>query len=421
MQLERMLNDAKHAATKRDCRLGVERLCYASSLKSALKQHMDLGCRHPLAMNRKIMESAGLPVVSKTSSCKRRGPDAHRQPTGRSWVNRRVHEALRVHGDASTMSDLTTHYWQRWNSMSSPEQKAALLEFGRPAAPLTDGGGDGEPLPVPPPMPMFYCGDGDQWPVSPKVVSDFVGQDTGFCNAAWSIRKEAAEKLVVRDDGRLDGDKMFHRRAACNEVHPGLCASADSDVYTESCRLASHLERWCKDQNCSGKFIRIGDPCEPPTSDVILFVAGTRARRAYAPQAVVFALCSVLSSDGEAWAVALDEDTLIPGTFRFLSAWSVAKVLLRACLPVMKARVGCMDCSPPTEYTSQARVHQLMGTPFVWHGRGQPLGLDILGCSCVECPSFARLFPGWTTHQSSPSWVGGLSSNNQCAFHAVVR
>jgi hypothetical protein len=315
------------------------------------------------------MESAGLPVVSKTSSCKRRGPAATRQPSGRSWVNRRVHEALRVHGDASMMSDLTKTYWQRWHSMSSSEQQAALVEFGRPAAPLighvADGGGDGAPLPVPPPTPMFYCGDGDQWPVSPTVVSDFVGQSTGFCNAAWSLRKEEAEKLVVRDDGRLHGDKMFHRRAACNDVHPGLCALEDSAVYTESCRLASHLERWCKDQKCSGQVIRISDPCEDATSDMILFVAGTRARRAYAPQAVVFALCSVLSSDGDAWTIALDEDPLIPGTFRFLSAWSVAKALLRACCTVMKARVGCMECMPPVGYTSQAHVHQLMGTPFV--------------------------------------------------------
>jgi hypothetical protein len=80
-----------------------------------------------------------------------------------------------------------------------------------------------------------------------------------------------------------------------------------------------------------GSFLKFFDPEHPAECQQVLFLAGRRARRSYAPQALVFAVCEedelVTVSDNQEYSVKFvaREGAAM---FQFWSVWTLAKTFL---------------------------------------------------------------------------------------------
>ena len=163
----------------------------------------------------------------------------------------------------------------------------------------------------------FSCGD-EVWPISPEVMEEFNKGGTGYATAGYRLRWKGKDGLVASGDKNLiPHEHTFQKRFSCQQRHPGLCYSEDSDVYTSALQVAKNIEAWCTADKLHG-YARIYNPDDDSAAQV-LYIADKRSRRTYSPQVVVFALCGTRDAE-----VTFSESPQGNGYY-FSSVWTVAK------------------------------------------------------------------------------------------------
>ena len=144
------------------------------------------------------------------------------------------------------------------------------------------------------------------------------------------------------------------RRFSCAERHPGVCFTKDALQYQEILLLARYIESYCTDGR-RGKFLQIwSDPDAVAVAggeqrvSIVVYVAERRARRPFAPQAVVFAHCDLLGFLEPEWErVWFSEKAR--AHFDFASVWTLAKTIIYARARSVYITEGVTKWVPPGE------------------------------------------------------------------------
>ena len=148
--------------------------------------------------------------------------------------------------------------------------------------------------------------------------------------------------MVNKDAGLISAELALTRRFSCSEKHPGLCFTKDAGIYQDALQLASSLEKLAIES--VGRFLLIEGSDQVDIGNILweqaVFACEHRARRSYAPQAMVFAWCSMVVVDEDCLELSVDEK---PGLaqFDFASVWTVAKAMLRSGGRHFSVSVGC--------------------------------------------------------------------------------
>lgn len=132
-----------------------------------------------------------------------------------------------------------------------------------------DGGEDEDMCVDEPEAPEVWdCGDED-WPIRSNVLNSFLASHPavesagipGIARKAHLIRhhEHQGDLLIVNDVKDVPEEKVFRHRFCCHEVHPGLCASADAAIYTNSLQIAKNLEA-ALDESFNHRFIEVFCP-----------------------------------------------------------------------------------------------------------------------------------------------------------------
>ncbi len=95
--------------------------------------------------------------------------------------------------------------------------------------------------------PEWFDFADDEWPVRPDVIHRFLHNHTchrsqgtaGIARKASFIR-EAERGILVVTDNTPDSAVYVHRHP-CTELHPGLCATRDSEIYERALLLVANL------------------------------------------------------------------------------------------------------------------------------------------------------------------------------------
>lgn len=231
--------------------------------------------------------------------------------------------------------------WSK-QEVSAPLQKQGVVPK---KVPLSESSATEDDILCRPCGDAFYSGD-RTWPVAPQHLIDFCGKASGLAGTASKERWNHRESHVVPGREQLIPDsRTFHRRFSCLQRHLGLCVTKDSLIYDAALQCSKNLERWCCHFNAENRFVRVVSNA----AQLILYVAGRRARRPFAPQAWVFALCSF--TDGpEAGELRVTFVRRRPAImiceagqplFFFLSVWSVAKHFLADVgVPIEEIHIG---------------------------------------------------------------------------------
>ncbi len=125
-------------------------------------------------------------------------------------------------------------------------------------------------------------------------------------------------------------------RYTCEERHPGLCYHKDRAIYTEVLKLSRRIESICTADR-RAKWLFFWD--QEQTVSMPLYFCEKRARRSFAPQAVVLAHATLLPSDEAEWSQIWFSE-LAGGFFEFTSVWSFAKNLILAGVKDLYCSVG---------------------------------------------------------------------------------
>ena len=111
---------------------------------------------------------------------------------------------------------------------------------------------------------LFDIGD-DRWPVRDDTLRSLLhggGVGAGFGGIAAKgnrLRAGSRNDLLVLDAKAIPDAKAYELEFGCDQLHRGLCATDDADVYDDAIILARNLERSLRGD---GYFIRIDDPHE---------------------------------------------------------------------------------------------------------------------------------------------------------------
>jgi hypothetical protein len=122
-------------------------------------------------------------------------------------------------------------------------------------------------------------------------------------------------QVCSADQDYIPATKQFVKRVACGDRHPGLCFERDAAVYTQTLVFAKNLERLFSTVNLLRGFVRFQSANASIPLTVVAYLAGTRARRLYAPQVLVFATCELADT--------VKFDTTPQHHYNFVSVWSL--------------------------------------------------------------------------------------------------
>ena len=142
---------------------------------------------------------------------------------------------------------------EEWRAMGKAARAHAVSALGNAGAqvlpPIGEGvcaqaesAGRGDPG-------IWDLGSRD-WPVREAVIADYAHEHAshncagvaGFANKASRIRKAESSALLVRDGGDVPDARTYQHRHSCSELHFGLCAHADSAIYSDALAFAKSLE-----------------------------------------------------------------------------------------------------------------------------------------------------------------------------------
>jgi hypothetical protein len=263
---------------------------------------------------------------------------------------------------------------EEWKALTVHEQAA----FRTTAVPADLG-------PAPSPTlaqarPNFGAGDAE-WPVAPRVLTDFVGKCSGLAGTGFAMRKQTRSSLVSTDDSeRIPAARRFCHRYACHDRHPGLCFTAHADIYTEVVKFGRSFEQLAGSVDLDSSFLKVTG-CHADgsgTNTKIVYLAGRRARRPYAPQVLVFAYCTEGAVRDDGVDVHFAEASPESGTHTFCSVWLLGVVLMRAgaeTINVLKGdtsarRLSAMEvtspCSAPYTTPLMSGYLHYCQPGFVW-------------------------------------------------------
>ena len=113
---------------------------------------------------------------------------------------------------------------------------------------------------------MFDFGDSD-WPVRAEIVRSFLElqQEPGQASCAGAARKSLAARqnavpgMIVYEQADIPDSRRYTIRRSCSEMHPGICAWADHDIYWRALKLARNFEV-CFGQEKLHRFAQLSDP-----------------------------------------------------------------------------------------------------------------------------------------------------------------
>jgi hypothetical protein len=212
---------------------------------------------------------------------------------------------------------------------------------------------------------LFDCGD-DVFPVREDVVRQFVEQHVstrslacaGLRNKAVQVRKACLNDLIVREDTEaIPEARQYRHRFSCSELHPGLCAAADADVYHDSKLLAKSFERFMTESLVSS-YIAMNsrvkkpeqvagrpeneEPQERPPECMFIYLARVKARRFHSQVTHVLVRCVPHSQPTSSSPIPVLHLSLGQCEYRcweFMTLWSLAKELLQKQCEVVHLKV----------------------------------------------------------------------------------
>ncbi len=116
-----------------------------------------------------------------------------------------------------------------------------------------------------------------------------------------------------------DTEAIPHR-FSCSERHPGLCWFDDAAIYDAVLRFEKNLVKLLKSVHMKQGLLRFASP-EVATYNGVFYLAGTRARRHFAPIVIVLAHMHVVELVGPRSVVAFASTP--SGRFDFSTAWTL--------------------------------------------------------------------------------------------------
>ena len=188
-----------------------------------------------------------------------------------------------------------------------------------------------------------------EWPVRSDVLSSFLRQEDGkasgpgVASKSAAARRKSASQLLVCDQGDVPDERKYEMRLSCEELHPGICAWADRDIYTNALRLARNFEVYF-DNDRLHKFARISDmnlDASNRQQPWYVYFTRRRARRPHSQVTHVFVACVTHPDPGGTY-VSLEQRRL--GLWRFQTVWDLAKAAHRS--RCSQLNVQMMDSVP---------------------------------------------------------------------------
>lgn len=259
MGLEALIALVRQAVPYSKAKPSIEALAYLGMLQQASLAHANSGGQSLFQDRRKELELEGLPLLQATKASRRLAAGWRR--TDVAWANRGVHIHKRDN-PACTRAEARLKFnelLEQYAAMT-PEQRAAVdvqpeEEHRDIAAEIDTGITEDERQR----LNGWLYGSG-RWPISPNILSDFCGgRVSGFANCSHERRWSGKDRLVIQDENLIPDELAFEHRYSCSARHPGLCFTADADLYQDCCRLAASFERFFTTED-QGKYFRILDP-----------------------------------------------------------------------------------------------------------------------------------------------------------------
>ena len=102
-------------------------------------------------------------------------------------------------------------------------------------------------------------------PVRTDVLKFFLEQHSepasvpGVAKRAFRARRKVVSQLLVCDQGDIPDRRRYEIRPSCQELHPGICAFIDRDIYSSALKLARNFEVYF-DKDKLHKFACLSDP-----------------------------------------------------------------------------------------------------------------------------------------------------------------
>jgi len=326
MQLESLLSDLKHAAPNGKRAPHAEKVAYQAHLSQIFKSHIAdgrLDRRGGLARDELLR--MGLPLDQTSCS-----PSRAQRPDCR-WRVTELNTWMREHPEANLEQRCAAarRIAETWAAFS-PEEKqnhAAQMApapdeiFSEPETASSQGE-----------APCIWDAGNHEWPLRPEVLRGFVHDHTahwsrglpGVASKASQIRKEASAALLVQDCEDIPDAKQYLHRFSCGDLHPGLCASKDADVYRDSLRLAKSLEA-CLGPTLLCSFLQLSDPSQPAVAPLYFYFCLLRKRRFHAQVTHVLVAC-VQHHEPDGLHLSLKQR--MPKRLDFWTVWRLAKTLL---------------------------------------------------------------------------------------------
>ena len=124
----------------------------------------------------------------------------------------------------------------------------------------------------------------ERYPVSLEVLDRYCVTHSACGLAGFSDQQRRANvhRICVRDRGDVKDETQYMLQLSCSELHPGLCATDDQDVYADAIQLAKSFEH-CISRDFLYQFILVTDKIyvagHPPGRAFMYYVARIRARK----------------------------------------------------------------------------------------------------------------------------------------------
>ena len=304
--------------------------------------------------------------------------------------------------------------WRRSNPHASQEEADSRMEEFKQAADAERVADLGAALDLDDSLVDLDDADGlewpmgsDSWPVSEDTMAAFLSQyddpadrarTRGIAAKASEIRWAQLAELLVRDVGLVAKDQVFTHKFSCSEAHPQLCATRDSNIYSNALDFARRCERYFTvGRRYSFFYIggQVGGEADfaLDKKGICVYYSHKRERRLHAQTTHIF-VPVVHHLDN---TVSL-EQRKGGGAYLFLSAWGLARHLLLMGVEVANVieckhepdTHGCWKVIPASTSTSLWPV--LEKEPSVPSGGKRHDGLA--ACDGPPAPKKARVTQG---------------------------
>jgi hypothetical protein len=261
MMLEGFLSEIKASIPKSGKRApNAEKVAWLSHLSLLMKQHIAAGRHDSRGQEpRSTLIERGTPLEHQHVGLPARPFTRWRNITLARWKCQNPSASpAEVQLELERLSAMWSNEFteaQRLAAISALDVTAAMFEL--PEDHPDDRADDDDAMGDDPMLVSDWWDGGDSsWPLRPDLLLDFLhGHSSsgstgvaGIAAKASRVRDTERHTLIVKDEHDISDDKMYSHRHSCSELHPGLCAHRDGDVYTDSLALAANMERALDDR-----------------------------------------------------------------------------------------------------------------------------------------------------------------------------